>query len=678
MNAITVTFFADAQARSKREEAVQLEDLVGMIRSTTAGAKADLPWLKLARFDNIRSDKGALRHDANVLSISGVELDYDGETVSFDEAVEIAEKASLRAIVYTSPSHTAEKPRWRVLAPASGDIPSTERTRLASRINGLYGGVFAPESFTLSQAYYFGRIGYNPAHQVELVDGQCVDELDELDLIAVGKPNGSAGSHTTADGDNGGPINVAELENEIVTGSAYHTPCARLAGYWCRMGVPLLDAHARLESLFDAVFPPDRDARWESRRNDALRIVADIYRKDETARAEEMPNGADHDDDDSPAEPPPASGPAWPDPLGPAAYYGLPGEIVHTIEPHTEADPAALLFQFLGLAGCQLGSDSYYFVEGARHAPNLFMLIIGASAMARKGTALAQVRRLFDPDFTHERIRSGLSSGEGLIEAVRDPTTKTQKDKTTGAEITVEDDPGVADKRLLIVEEEFARTLRTAARPESTLIAVIRQAWDGHHLANMTRKSPLRATSPHICIIGHITSAELQEELNNTNAVNGLANRFLFCCARRSKFLPFGGSPEPIILEDLRRRLNRACDTAPRRDQARCRGTGTLGNQLSRNRTRAVRLLRRPHQPCRAANYARCAHLRASRQQPSDQRSPPKGRPRGVEVCRGIGALCFSRADRRQDQRHDPSGPTGRRQRRARQNTNSCGLRAQR
>jgi len=32
----------------------------------------------------------------------------------------------------------------------------------------------------------------------------------------------------------------------------------------------------------------------------------------------------------------------WPQPLAEQAFYGLPGDIVRTIEPHTEADPAAL------------------------------------------------------------------------------------------------------------------------------------------------------------------------------------------------------------------------------------------------------------------------------------------------------------------------------------------------
>jgi len=74
---------------------------VQRIAEMVAPEKARLPWLKLGRFGQMRSDKNSLRHDANLLAITGIEADYDGEKISFDEAVEIAEKAGLAAIIYT-------------------------------------------------------------------------------------------------------------------------------------------------------------------------------------------------------------------------------------------------------------------------------------------------------------------------------------------------------------------------------------------------------------------------------------------------------------------------------------------------------------------------------------------------------------------------------------------------
>jgi hypothetical protein len=112
-----VTFFSDASAKKLKARDMSLEQLRDLILKTSAAAKADLPWLKLATFGEKRSDKGSLRHNANVLSISGIEGDYDGEVMSFEEAAKILEAERLSALLYTSPSHTEDKPRWRVLCP---------------------------------------------------------------------------------------------------------------------------------------------------------------------------------------------------------------------------------------------------------------------------------------------------------------------------------------------------------------------------------------------------------------------------------------------------------------------------------------------------------------------------------------------------------------------------------
>lgn len=160
--------------------------------------KDSCPWIKLATFGNLRSKKNSLRHNANVLSISGVEGDYDGEVMTPEEAIEALERHGIRAIVYTSPNNGVYAPpkynggpRWRVLAPLSKEYPTIARTALLARVNGALGGVLANESFTLSQSYYFGEVkGVQYRVYVTYNDpeeGNCVDELDELDDIAVTK-----------------------------------------------------------------------------------------------------------------------------------------------------------------------------------------------------------------------------------------------------------------------------------------------------------------------------------------------------------------------------------------------------------------------------------------------------------------------------------------------------------
>ena len=129
------------------------------------------------------------------------------------------------------------------------------------------------------------------------------------------------------------------------------------------------------------------------------------------------------------------------------------------------------------------------------------------------------------------RVTTGLSSGEGLIWAVRDPQDQ---------------DPGAHDKRLLVVEPEFASVLKATSREISTLSPTLRSAWDGRPLALLTRTAPATATSAHIAIIGHITQTELARHTTTVELANGFLNRFLICACRRVRLLPEGGDPEPL------------------------------------------------------------------------------------------------------------------------------------
>ncbi|MEW6229964.1 MAG: hypothetical protein AB1700_18055, partial [Bacillota bacterium] len=70
----------------------------------------------------------------------------------------------------------------------------------------------------------------------------------------------------------------------------------------------------------------------------------------------------------------------WPDPPVPEAFYGLAGDIVRTIEPHTEADPVALLVQFLVAFGNAVGRGPHFVAEADRHGLNLFACLVGATA----------------------------------------------------------------------------------------------------------------------------------------------------------------------------------------------------------------------------------------------------------------------------------------------------------
>jgi hypothetical protein len=248
----------------------------------------------------------------------------------------------------------------------------------------------------------------------------------------------------------------------------------------------------------------------------------------------------------------------YPHPPGHAAFYGLAGEIVRRIEPHTEADPMALLIQFLAAFGNILGHDHYFVADGARHFLILYIVLVGLSSKGRKGTSLNHIANLMErvaAEWRRNRICNGLSSGEGLIWAVRDPVEETkpirEKGRHTGEYETYLADQGESDKRLLVIESEFANVLKVMAREGNTLSPIIRLAWDSGDLRIMTKNSPARATGAHISIIGHITRDELRRLLTQTESANGFANRFCWLAVKRSKRLPDGGAIHTVNFDDI-------------------------------------------------------------------------------------------------------------------------------
>lgn len=205
---VHVTFFDDFKAQQLRTADLTLEELKTRVLTTHASDKSKLPWLKLAIFGNKRTTKKSLRHDANVIQITGVELDYDGPDgeepwIGFDQAVELVKAIGIRAMVYTSPSHTAATPKWRILAPTSTPLLPEMRAKLVARVNGHMGApIQKVESFTLSQAYYYGRSreNTNANHLAMVVDGDYVDLRSDLEACEdAGRPGGVRGGTSSSE-----------------------------------------------------------------------------------------------------------------------------------------------------------------------------------------------------------------------------------------------------------------------------------------------------------------------------------------------------------------------------------------------------------------------------------------------------------------------------------------------
>lgn len=228
---ITLTYWPNLSGMTKREHVMPWSELATFIRQVgPRETKRDCPLIKLALFGDIRAEPnepgkpGSLRHNGNVLSVRGIEGDYDGELISPAEGLARLERHGVRALVVPTWNHAGDKPRWRVLAPFSRPLAPEERLRYVEILNGVLGGILASESATLSQSYY---VGWPPGVEPQVLTtfgdpeaGLCLDEIDHGDELR--RPFDAKTQPTPASKpDEGGPL-AGLMAGEDVHGNARH------------------------------------------------------------------------------------------------------------------------------------------------------------------------------------------------------------------------------------------------------------------------------------------------------------------------------------------------------------------------------------------------------------------------------------------------------------------------
>ncbi len=244
--------------------------------------------------------------------------------------------------------------------------------------------------------------------------------------------------------------------------------------------------------------------------------------------------------------------PSFPD-LHQDAMYGLAGEVVRACTNDSEATPPGVLFYFLLRFGCQIGAFPYVPVGEEKHHARLNVVLVGKSAKARKGTSMRPVDAIFEEVARHglslAAVRnSNLSSGEGLVCAVRDDSSELDKDNNPKY-------PGVHDKRCLMVSEEFAGALAAMKRQGNSLSAVIRSLWDIGNVDVVTKSEPIKCTGAHVSLMCHITEPELLAMLDSTEMFNGFANRLLWVKVRREKKIAIPSKIDEAVKQDIARRI---------------------------------------------------------------------------------------------------------------------------
>jgi hypothetical protein len=163
-----------------------------------------------------------------------------------------------------------------------------------------------------------------------------------------------------------------------------------------------------------------------------------------------------------------------------------------------------------------------------------------AADAGHEPAVLAPWQRILADFATPAHVLRGVSSGEGLINHIRD-----DREVLVDGEMVLEE--GEPNKRLFLNLSEMGGLLAQTRRAGSILSAVIRDGYDCSPLQTNSKISPCSVAEPYISMSASITPAELVGLLFDprdaqVNADNGLGNRPLYAWVLRTKLVSRPGA----------------------------------------------------------------------------------------------------------------------------------------
>ena len=229
-------------------------------------------------------------------------------------------------------------------------------------------------------------------------------------------------------------------------------------------------------------------------------------------------------------------------------YRGLSERFVDSLDKSTEAPREFRLAAFLTVVGALIGRQAWVTYSRPTY-PNLFTLLIGETASARKSTVMA-----FALDLMMDAVKStsmkvkplyGLASVEGLAAAMKDG-----------------DSP--EPYRIVIIEDELKSLLRKAQQKGvGNLIPRLTELYNcGRSFEVNTKKDKAIIENPFACVVSASTPAWFAESIGESEISGGFLNRWTMFSGKTEVLIPFPTSPQPDAWQRIAEELTLAVQQA--------------------------------------------------------------------------------------------------------------------
>jgi len=219
-----------------------------------------------------------------------------------------------------------------------------------------------------------------------------------------------------------------------------------------------------------------------------------------------------------------------------AAWHGLAQTYREVVSPSTEASDNYHLACFLTVVGAGL-AKSVWFPGARRLYPNPYVVLVGETAWAAKGTAMGYASDLAYQTIPELIPLASIDSSEGTSQAIYDSIQQSEAKRRGTVWIQI---------------DEFNALLAKALQKGSKIIPDLKRAFDSPEVLQLnTRYSRVNIEQPPVFVLLAASETEDLSDMTSRDVRGGLGNRILFVPGSPKGLNPDTPAPETLAWETL-------------------------------------------------------------------------------------------------------------------------------